>query len=102
MSSTQTVTTGAVRRSLRAQHVDVVGYVFAGLLLFSLLFTLAILALLVGDQFQRSLPVFAERGTDFLIALGPACVAGGTTCPPALTFGRLASATPEWTGLQGR
>ena len=66
MSSTQTVTTGAVRRSLRAQHVDVVGYVFAGLLLFSLLFTLAILALLVGDQFQRSLPVFAERGTDFL------------------------------------
>lgn len=66
MSTTQTVTTGAVRRSLRAQHVDVAGYVFAGLLLFSLLFTLAILALLVGDQFQRSLPVFAERGTDFL------------------------------------
>lgn len=66
MSSTQTVTTGAVRRSLRAQHVDVAGYVFAGLLLFSLLFTLAILALLIGDQLQRSLPVFAERGTDFL------------------------------------
>ena len=66
MSTTQTVTTGAVRRSLRAQHVDVAGYVFAGLLLFSLLFTLAILALLVGDQLQRSLPVFAERGTDFL------------------------------------
>ena len=66
MSSTHTVTTGAVRRSLRAQHVDVAGYVFAGLLLFSLLFTLAILALLIGDQLQRSLPVFAERGTDFL------------------------------------
>lgn len=66
MSSTQTVTTGAVRRSLRAQGVDVAGYVFAGLLLFSLLFTLAILALLIGDQLQRSLPVFAERGSDFL------------------------------------
>ena len=66
MSNTEAVTAGAVRQSLRGQRVDVAGYVFAGLLLLSLLLTLAILALLVGDQLQRGLPVLAERGTDFL------------------------------------
>lgn len=66
MSNTEAVTAGVVRHSLRGQRVDVAGYVFAGLLLFSLLLTLAILALLVGDQLQRGLPVLAERGTDFL------------------------------------
>ena len=35
-------------------------------MLFSLLFSLAILAVLIGDQLARGLPVFAERGTDFL------------------------------------
>jgi phosphate transport system permease protein len=66
MSNTEAVTAGAVRQSLRGQRVDVAGYVFAGLLLLSLLLTLAILALLVGDQLQRGLPVLADRGTDFL------------------------------------
>jgi phosphate transport system permease protein len=66
MSNTGAVTAGAVRQSLRGQRVDVAGYVFAGLLLLSLLLTLAILALLVGDQLQRGLPVLADRGTDFL------------------------------------
>lgn len=66
MSNTQAVTAGAVRQSLRGQRIDVAGYVFAGLLLLSLLLTLAILALLVGDQLQRGLPVLADRGTDFL------------------------------------
>ena len=42
------------------------GHVFAALLLLALLFTLAILAVLVGDQLQRGLPILAERGTDVL------------------------------------
>ena len=66
MSTAQSVAAGTVRQSLRGKRVDVVGYVFAGVLLFSLLFTLAVLAVLVGDQLQRGLPVLTERGTDFL------------------------------------
>ncbi|HET7167903.1 MAG TPA: phosphate ABC transporter permease PstA [Candidatus Limnocylindrales bacterium] len=66
MSTTQAVTSATVARSLRGKRVDVVGYVFTAVLLFSLLFTLAILAVLVGDQLQRGVPVFLERGGDFL------------------------------------
>ena len=36
------------------------------LLLLALLFSLAILAVLVGSQLVKGVPVFAERGTDFL------------------------------------
>ena len=42
------------------------GLLFAGLLLLALLFSLAILAVLVGTQLYQALPVFAERGVDFL------------------------------------
>jgi phosphate transport system permease protein len=66
MSATQAATSGAVTRSLEGKRVDVVGYVFTGVLLISLLFTLAVLALLVGDQLQRGLPVLMDRGVDFL------------------------------------
>lgn len=66
MSASQAVVAGAVDRSLQGKRVDLVGYVFAGILLISLLFTLAILAVLVGDQLQRGLPVLIERGVDFL------------------------------------
>ena len=66
MSSTQAVTAGAVTRSLQGKRVDVAGYVFTMVLLLSLLFTLAVLAILVVDQLQRGLPVFFERGTDVL------------------------------------
>jgi phosphate transport system permease protein len=66
MSSTQAVTVGAVTRSLQGKRIDVAGYVFTALLLLSLLFTLAVLAILVVDQLQRGLPVFFERGTDVL------------------------------------
>ena len=62
----QSVTATAVTRSLEGKRVDVVGYVFTGILLLSLLFTLAVLAVLVVDQLQRGLPVFLDRGTDFL------------------------------------
>jgi phosphate transport system permease protein len=66
MTATPAVSSGAASRSLEGKRVDVVGYVFSGVLLISLLFTLALLALLVGDQLQRGLPVLLERGADFL------------------------------------
>ena len=66
MSTTQAVTNATVAGSLRGKRIDVVGYVFTGLLLLSLLFTLAIVAVLVGDQLQRGMPVFLERGLDFV------------------------------------
>ncbi len=66
MSTNQAVATGTVRRTLEGRRVDVAGHVFTGVLLFSLLFTLGILAVLVGDQLQRGLPVLLERGSDVL------------------------------------
>ena len=66
MTATPAVTSSAASRSLEGKRVDVVGYVFSGVLLVSLLFTLALLALLIGDQLQRGLPVLLERGADFL------------------------------------
>ena len=66
MSTAGAVTAGTVHVSLRRQRVDVAGDVFSGLLLLSLLFSLAILAVLVADQLVRGIPVFAERGTSVL------------------------------------
>lgn len=61
-----TITAPAVDRSLRGSRRDIGGMVFAALLLLSLLFSLAILGILIGDQLIRGVPVFAERGTDVL------------------------------------
>lgn len=66
MSMTQGVTAGTVSASLRRSRVDVAGIIFSGALLLSLLFTLAILTVLIGDQLGRGLPVFGERGADVL------------------------------------
>lgn len=60
------VATVAVERSLRAHRRDWSGLVFALLLLGALLVTLVILVVLLVDQFTRALPVFQERGIDFL------------------------------------
>lgn len=68
MASTASIAASTVRRSLRSERTDVAGLAFAGLLLLSLLFSLAVLAVLVGDQLLRGLPVFAERGTGVLTA----------------------------------
>jgi phosphate transport system permease protein len=61
-----TATAGATRGTLQQSRPDVAGTVFAIVMLFSLLFSLAVLAVLIGDQFARGLPVLAERGTDLL------------------------------------
>jgi phosphate transport system permease protein len=64
--TTTSITIGAGDRSVRSKGVDVAGLVFAGALLFALLFSLAILGVLVWSQLTQALPVFAERGVDFL------------------------------------
>jgi phosphate transport system permease protein len=66
LSSTGSVAAGTVTASLRRQRLDVAGWVFSAILLLSLLFSLALLIVLVGDQLVRGLPVFAERGTSIL------------------------------------
>jgi phosphate transport system permease protein len=66
MSTAGTVAAGTVRVSLRRQRIDVAGYLFSAILLLSLLFSLALLAVLVADQLARGVPVFAERGTSVL------------------------------------
>lgn len=60
------IAVGSVERSLRGSGRDVAGMVFAGALLLSLLFSLAILAILVGDQLTRGVPVISTRGTELL------------------------------------
>jgi phosphate transport system permease protein len=62
MSTAGSVAAGTVTASLRRQRLDVAGWVFSAILLFSLLFSLALLIVLVSDQLVRGLPVFAERG----------------------------------------
>ena len=63
---TMTATADRAARPLATGHRDVAGMVFAILMLLALLFSLAILGILVGSQLVKGLPVFAERGTDFL------------------------------------
>jgi phosphate transport system permease protein len=60
------ISINAGSRSVRRQGVDIRGAIFAGALLAALLFSLAVLAVLVGTQLARAMPVFAERGVDFL------------------------------------
>ena len=64
--TTPSIAIGGADRSVRRKGVDVGGLVFAGALLLALLFSLAILAVLVGTQLSQALPVFTERGVDFL------------------------------------
>lgn len=56
----------AVERSLAGSGRDWRGFVFQVLLLGALLLTLVVLVTLLVDQFTRALPVFANRGVDFL------------------------------------
>jgi phosphate transport system permease protein len=64
--SASTVTAGSVRRSLRASGRDWAGIAFEIVLLGSLLFALVTLFVLLADVLVKGLPVFAERGLDFI------------------------------------
>ncbi len=58
----------AVERSLTARGPDWAGLAFRAVLLLSLLFSIGVLATLMVDVVVRGLPVFADRGADFLTA----------------------------------
>jgi phosphate transport system permease protein len=66
IASAGKATSAAVHEGLVGHRRDVSGTVFLILLLGSLLFSLAILFILLADVMTKGLPVFAERGTDFL------------------------------------
>jgi phosphate transport system permease protein len=61
-----TATAGSVAISLRRSRPDIAGMVFQVLLLLSLLFSLAVLAVLIADVLATAMPVFQTRGVDFL------------------------------------
>ncbi len=60
----------AVRRRLEGGQADVGGMVFQGLLLLALMTAFAVLVALLVDISARGLPVFFERGLDFLTSEG--------------------------------
>lgn len=64
--TSSTVTQESVVRPLKTGRIDVRGAIFSILMLLALLFSLAVLAILIGSQLVNGLPVFAERGIDFL------------------------------------
>jgi phosphate transport system permease protein len=67
IGSAATTTGASVRAGLAGRRRgDLPGTVFQVLLLGSLLFSLAILFVLLADVLSKAAPVFAERGTDFL------------------------------------
>jgi phosphate transport system permease protein len=66
IASAGKATSAAVQEGLVGHRRDVSGTIFLILLLGSLLFSLAILFILLADVMTKGLPVFAERGTDFL------------------------------------
>ena len=63
---TSPATTAAVERALRGQRADWRGIIFKGALVATLGAALLILAVLIGDVIRTGLPVFQERGVDFL------------------------------------
>ena len=65
-TTTDLNTTEIVRRQLRGQRIDLAGMIFAGVLLTSLLITLAVLVALIADVLGGALPLLAERGLDFI------------------------------------
>lgn len=62
----RSATSSAVEAGLRAGRKDWAGMLAATLLLLTLLASLAILFVLLANVFGRAIPVFAERGLDFL------------------------------------
>ncbi|MEI7743995.1 MAG: phosphate ABC transporter permease PstA [Chloroflexota bacterium] len=66
LGSSAATTSAAVRASLTGSRRDVPGTAFQVVLLGSLLFSLAVLAVLLADVLAKAVPVFAARGLDFL------------------------------------
>jgi phosphate transport system permease protein len=62
----QSIVVRSTERSLAGRGRDWPGIAFEGLLLLSLVVSLAILLALIVDQSSRGLPILLNRGTDFL------------------------------------
>jgi phosphate transport system permease protein len=58
--------TREVRSILKGRRVDLAGMAFEAVLLVALLLALAVLVTLLADVIIQAVPVFQERGTDFL------------------------------------
>jgi phosphate transport system permease protein len=65
-STPQSVVRPVIQGQLGRTRPDIAGIIFSAILLLSLLFSLAIIGVLLGDQLSRAMPVFIDRGTDFL------------------------------------
>lgn len=87
MAIATNVTTSRVEDALRGGRRDVGGVIFAGVLLFALIASLAILLLLFWNVGQRGLPVLADRGLSF-VTNGPSSSASKAGIGPAL-FGSI-------------
>jgi phosphate transport system permease protein len=59
-------TTAAVERALHGRRADWRGTLFQAALLATLVTALVILAVLIGDVIRAGMPVFRERGSDFI------------------------------------
>jgi phosphate transport system permease protein len=77
------VTRTAVGEHLRGRKRDIGGAVFAALLLGALIASLAILMLMFWDVARRGIPVFLDRGWDFVTS-GPSGSAARAGIGPAL------------------
>ena len=66
IASTSDVTAARVREGLVSSRRDIWGIVFQGILLLSLLASLIVLLVLLADVMSKALPVYADRGLDFL------------------------------------
>ncbi len=66
IGSNAAATQSSVHASLTGARRDTAGAIFQGALLASLLFSLAVLLVLVVDVLGKAMPVFAERGVGFL------------------------------------
>nr|MBA3691044.1 phosphate ABC transporter permease PstA [Actinomycetota bacterium] len=59
-------TTAAVERALHGRRADWRGIAFQGALVSTLVTALVILTVLIGDVVRKGMPVFRERGSDFI------------------------------------
>jgi phosphate transport system permease protein len=77
------LTTSRVEETLQGDHRDIGGSIFAGILLFALIASLAVLLLLFWSVAQRGVPLLAERGLNFLTD-GPSAAPSRAGIGPAL------------------
>jgi phosphate transport system permease protein len=64
VEAASSATTAEVRRSLSGRHADIGGVVFQLLLLFTLVFALAVLIVLLLDVIRTAMPYLLDRGSE--------------------------------------